>query len=68
MIWRAYRSHAVHQDMRGNTGAMMTVEMEVVYSSPTRQKNSTKISTETELVAADDTLTQAIWTEVFLEN
>ena len=39
-----------------------------IYSSSTKQKLNTKSSTESELVAADDILTQLVWTNYFLKE
>ena len=66
IIWRADGSHAVHPDMRGHTGGIFTMGRGAIYCTSTRQKINTKSSTETELVAADDVLTQAIWSRYFL--
>jgi hypothetical protein len=67
MTWRADGSHAVHPDMRGHTGGTFTLGRGSIYSTSTRQKINTKSSTETELVAADEVLTQAVWTKYFIE-
>lgn len=67
MVWRA-DGHAVHTDMKGHTGCTFTMGKGSAYSSSTRQKINTKSSTETELVPADETLTQALWTRNFLRE
>jgi hypothetical protein len=61
LLCRADGAHAVHPDMRSHTGGMLTLGKGAVYSTSTRQKINTKSSTETELVAAGEVLTQAIW-------
>ena len=65
-VWRADGSHAVHPDMRGHTGGIFTMGKGAIYCTSTKQKINTKSSTETELVAADEVLTQAIWSRYFL--
>ena len=65
-IWRADGAHAVHPDMRGHTGGIFTMGKGAIYCTSTKQKINTKSSTETELVAADEVLTQAIWSRHFL--
>ena len=52
--------------MRGQTGGIFLWERGLIYSTSTRQKLNTKSSTETELVAAGDILTQALWSRNFL--
>ena len=47
-------SYAVHPDMRGHTGAAMTMGAGVIYGSSTKQRLNTRSSTEAELVAVDD--------------
>ena len=68
MVWRADGAHAVHPDMRGHTGGVFTLGKGAIYSTSTRQKINTKSSTETELVAAGEVLTQAIWCKNFIEE
>ena len=68
IICRADGAHAVHPDMRGHTGGMLTLGKGAVYSTSTRQKINTKSSTETELVAAGEVLTQAIWCKNFIQE
>ena len=68
LLWRADGSHGVHPDMRGQTGGMFTMGKGSVYSTSTRQKLNTKSSTETELVAAGEVLTQALWSRNFLHE
>jgi hypothetical protein len=60
-------SHAVHADYKGHTGSAMTLGKGSMMSMSNKQKLNTKSSTETELVAADEVLDQALWTKNFLE-
>ena len=65
--WWADAAFAVHPDMKGHTGATMTMGKGAIQAISTKQKINTKSSTEAELVAADDTLSHLIQTKHFLE-
>ena len=65
--WWADAAFAVHPDMRSHTGGAMTMGSGVIYGTSTRQKLTTKSSTEAELVGVSDILPQVIWTRYFLE-
>ena len=65
--WFADGAHAVHQDLKGHTGGTLTMGAGHITSTSTKQKLNTKSSTETELVAADDVMSQILWTNYFLE-
>jgi len=65
--WYIDGAHAVHHDMRGHTGAVMTFGKEAVYSSSSKQKINTMSSTETELIGVNDKMGQVLWTKYFLE-
>ena len=60
-------SYAVHHDMRGHTGGLMSLGVGVFNQKSTKQKLNTKSSTETEVVGASDYLPYTIWTKRFLE-
>ena len=64
--WFIDASYAVHPDMKGHTGAGMTLGKGAVYSRSTKQKINTKSSTESELVGVDDILPQILWTNQFM--
>jgi hypothetical protein len=66
--WWVDAAFAVHPDMKGHTGATMSMGKGVIYSSSTRQKLNTRSSTEAELVGVDDAMTGIIWTRHFLES
>jgi hypothetical protein len=57
---------AIHPDMKGHTGGVMSLGKGEGYGTYTRQKLVTKRSTEAELVGASDVLPQVIWTRNFL--
>jgi hypothetical protein len=65
--WWADSAFAVHHDMRSHTGGLFTLGGGAVYSTSVRQKINTKSSTEAELVAVDDVMSQVLWTRNFLE-
>eukprot|EP00957_Ditylum_brightwellii_P005119 388813-Ditylum_brightwellii.AAC.1 len=53
--------------MREHTGVTMSLGQGSVFSRTTKQKPSTKSSTETGLIAVDNTMTHILWTTYFLE-
>ncbi|MEM7375777.1 MAG: Ty1/Copia family ribonuclease HI, partial [Bacteroidota bacterium] len=59
---------AVHPDMKSHTGYTMTMGEGAIISSSRKQKLNTRSSTESELVACDDAMTQVLWTKQFLEH
>ena len=66
--WWVDASYAPHVDMRSHTGGMMTLGKGAVYTNSTKQKLTTRSSTEAELVGVHDILPQVIWTKYFLEH
>lgn len=66
---RAYidASFAVHEDMRGHTGAVITLGCGTIFARSVKQKLVSKSSTEAELIALSDALGQVIWTRNLLE-
>jgi len=65
--WWVDAAYAIHADMRSHTGGAMSMGKGVMYGTSTRQKLSTKSSTEAEIVAMSDVLPQVVWTRYFLE-
>ena len=65
--WWADGSHAVHKDMKGQSGGCMSLGSGVPYSNSSKQKLNTRSSTESELVAADDVMPMLLWTNNFLK-
>jgi phage-related tail fiber protein len=66
--WWIDGSYATHRDMRSHTGGTLSLGRGSVYSTSTRQKLTTKSSTEAELVAVADVLPQVLWTRYFLQE
>jgi hypothetical protein len=68
IYWYQDGAHAVHRDMRGHTGLMMTFGQGAVYARSLKQKLNTRSSTETELVAFDDGMPQNLWALYFTKH
>ena len=66
--WYPDAAFAVHADFKSHTGAVLTLGKGAVNTMSSKQKLNTRSSTEAELVGADDTITQAMWTKQFLEE
>ncbi len=67
VIWSLDAAFAVHPDMKGQLGGIMTMGKGAIQSLSKKQKLNTRSSTECELVAVDDGMTQMLWTKYFLE-
>ena len=65
--WWIDGAFAMHRDMRSHTGGAMSLGKGVIYGTSTRQKLNTRSSTEAELVAVDDCMSQVLWTRYFLD-
>ena len=65
--WWIDGAFATHRDMRSHTGGAMSLGKGVIYGTSTRQKLNTRSSTEAELVAVDDCMSQILWTKYFLD-
>ena len=65
--WYVDSSFAVHKDMRSHTGAIMTLGRGAIISDSTKQKVNARSSTESEMIAVDDTLSKILWTKRFIE-
>ena len=65
IYWSVDAAFAVHNDMRGHTGAYMTLGQGTVVSISTKQKLNTKSSTECELVGVDEPLPMMLWARLF---
>ena len=67
MKWYVDAAYGVHADMKGHTGAALTMGKGVPIGASLKQKINTKSSTEAELVGTDDVMGPIIWTNYFLE-
>ena len=61
-------SYTTHDDMKGHKVGLMTLGKGIIQGKATKQKLSTKISTETESVGASDYISWMVWTKWFLED
>ena len=65
--WWIDGAFATHRDMRSPTGGAMSLGKGVIYGTSTHQKQNTRSSTEAELVAVNDCMSQVLWTHYFLD-
>ena len=66
--WWIDASYAVHNDMKGHTGAALSLGKGGIYSGSWKQRLVARSSTESELIGVYDVLPQALWTKQFLEE
>ena len=66
--WWIDASYAVHEDMKGHTGATLSLGKGGIYCGSWKQKLVARSSTESELVGVYDVLPQVLWTKQFLEE
>ena len=67
-VWGVDASYAVHADGRSHSGMSMQMGKGAITSMSRKQKLVTRSSTEAELVAVDDCMSQVLWTKYFLEE
>jgi hypothetical protein len=67
LAWWVDASFAVHPDMKGHTGGILSMGRRAMYATSTRQKLVTRSSTESELVGIHDVMPDILWTRNFLE-
>ena len=65
--WWIDGAFATHWDMHSHTGGALSLGKAVITGVSTRQKLTTRSSTEAELVAVDDCMSLILWTHYFLE-
>jgi hypothetical protein len=61
-------SYAIHPDMRSHTGGAIMMGKGALCAKSITQKLNSKSSTEAEVIAASDFLSQTIWTRYFIES
>ena len=66
--WWVDASYAVHDDMKGHTGATLSLGKGGIYSGSWKQRLVAQSSTESELVGVYDVLPQVLWMKQFLEE
>ena len=64
--WWVDAAYATHPDMKGQTGATLTMGHGSIYSNSLKQKLVARSSTEAELIGVHDILPQILWTRNFL--
>ena len=66
LSWYVDASFAVHPDMRGHSGGMLTMGRGFPLAKSTKHKLNTRSSTESEIVAVDDLIPQILWARLFM--
>ena len=66
--WWVDASYAIHPDMKGHTGATMSLGGGSVISMSKNQKLNERSSTGAEVIGADDMMPQMLWTKYFCEE
>ena len=66
--WWIDASYAVHDDMKGHTGATLSLGKGGIYSGLWKQCLVARSSTESELIGVYDVLHQVLWMKQFLEE
>ena len=61
-------SHAIHMNMRGNTGGCMSLGVGVVHAKASKQKLNSKSSTETEVIGVSEYVPYKIQLINFIES
>ncbi len=59
-------SYGSHPDAKGHTGVMITLGRGPIYIQSTKQKLVAKSSTEAELIAVSDAISQVLWIRDFI--
>ncbi len=67
LSWYVDASFAVHPDMRGHTGGVITMGTGFPLDRSTKHKLNTHSSTESEIVAVDDLIPQILWARLFMK-
>ena len=65
IYWWIDGAHAVHQDMEGHTGLVISFRHGAALSVPLKRNINTMSSTETETVAISDGMTKNMWVLYF---
>lgn len=68
IVLKAYidASYAAHDDCRSQSGVVLKLGQSTIYVSSQKQKLNSKSSTEAELIALSDGLTQVLWAREYL--
>jgi hypothetical protein len=66
IIWWVDASYACHDNMRGQTGGMVSFGKGAMYGTSVKQKLSARSSTVAKLIAVHDVMPQIFWVRQFL--
>ena len=66
--WWIDASYAVHDDMKGHTGATLSLGKGGIYNRSWKQRLVVHSSTKSELIGVYDALPQVLWTKQLLEE
>ena len=66
--WWVDGSYAIHVDLKGHTGTMMTLGSGSIFSGLWKQKLVTHSSMESEVIGLYDVLPHILWTKKFLDD
>ena len=66
--WWIDASYTVHDDMKGHTGATLSLGKGGIYSGSWKQRLVARSSTKSELIGVYDVLSQILWMKQFLEE
>ncbi len=67
LYWYVDASFAVHPNMRGHTGGVLTLGTGAPVVTLAKQKLNTRSSTISEVVVVDDMIPQILWTWLFMQ-
>ena len=65
--WQVYESYAIHTNFKSHTGGSMSVVKGKVIDIPNKQNINTKVSTDFELVWADNEIPHMVWNIFFVQ-
>ena len=66
--WWIDASYAVHENMKGHTGATLSLGKGAIYSGSWKQRLVSRSSTESKVIGVYDILPQLLWTKQFFEE
>ena len=67
LSWYVDASFAVHPDMRGHTGRVMTMGRVYPLDNSTKHELNTRSSTESKIAAVDNLIPQILWARLFMK-
>ena len=66
--WWVHASYGIHPDLKGQTGATISIKKGCVTSALKKKKIKMTISTINEVVGVQEASPQVLWTKAFLPN